>query len=58
MEMIERVARAIRPLIEQDNDIYWASEYGRPCPQESIDRIARAAVEAILASDIGVNEGE
>jgi len=47
MRMIEQVAKAIAPVIERDNDIYWAGEYGRPMPQESAERVARAAIEAM-----------
>lgn len=56
---IERVAKAIRPLIEADGKIYWAFEYGRPVPQKSIDAIAAAAIRALPSSQPGrVAEGE
>ncbi len=52
--MIEAVAKAIGPLIEGDNAIYWASEYGRPIPRDSVIAIAIAAIEAIREPTHGI----
>lgn len=44
---VEAMARAMRPILEGDNEIYWASEYGRPTPQASLDALATAALDAL-----------
>jgi len=45
--LVEQVARAIEPVLTTDNDIYWAAEYGRPIPQDSLNALALAAIEAV-----------
>lgn len=44
--VVEAMARGINPVLERDNDIFWAAEYGRPTPEESLQRLARAALTA------------
>lgn len=46
---VEAMARAMRPVLECDNDIYWASERGRPVPQSSLDALASCALNALRA---------
>lgn len=47
---VERVARAIRPVLEGDSEIYWAREYGRQTPQASLDAIAAVAIAALATT--------
>lgn len=48
VDLREEVAKAIGQVLETDNDIYWASEYGRPTPQASLNALADAAVALIV----------
>ena len=54
MTPIERAARAIRPTVEGDNALYWASEYGRPAPDASLEAIVRAVIESLREPSEGM----
>jgi hypothetical protein len=45
-DLVAIIAEALRAPIERDNDLYWAAEYGRPAPLESLVVLAQTALDA------------